>query len=100
ELAASIAAFGGADTMPPSLEIVSPTRQDWSAYPRIVLNYADGGSGINPTALRVSFNRALGDPAAGGRAAGADLTDLFFRKDEHAYIATLTPPLSFSNNLL
>ncbi len=100
EVAASIPAFDGADTTPPSLEIVSPTRQDWSAYPRIVLNYADGGSGINLSSLRVSFNRALGNPAAGGRAAGADITDLFFRKDEHAYIAALTPPLSLTNNFL
>ena len=86
--------------MAPTLEIVSPTMQDWSAYARVVLKYADGGTGINPSSLRVSFNRALGNPAAGGRAIGADVTDLFFRKDEHAYIAAFTPPLSFANNLL
>lgn len=100
ELTAGIASGGGPDTSPPSLEIVSPTMQDWSAYPRIVLDFADGGSGINPASLRVSFNRTLGNLAAGGRAAGADITDLFFRKDEHAYIAALTPPLSLPNNLL
>ena len=100
ELAATNPATGGPDTTPPSLEIVSPTMQDWSAYPRLVLNYADGGSGINPASLRVSFNRALGNPAAGGRAIGADITDLFFRKDERAYIAALTPPLSLTNNIL
>jgi len=100
ELSANIPTLGGADTTPPTLEIVSPTMQDWTAYPRIVLNYADGGSGINPASLRVSFNRALGNPAAGGRAIGADLTDLFFRKDDRAYIAALTPPLSLANNLL
>ena len=74
--------------------------QDWSAHARIVLNHADGGSGINPSSLRVAFNRALGNPAAGGRAAGADISDLFFRKDDHAYIAAFAPPLSFPNNLL
>ena len=100
EVAASVPATTGPDTTPPTLEIVSPTIQDWTAYARVVLNYADGGSGINPGSLRVSFNRALGDPAAGGRAAGTDITDLFFRKDGHGYIAALTPPLSFSNNLL
>ena len=100
ELTANVPASAGADAMPPSLEIVSPAMQDWSAYPRTVLNYADGSSGINPASLRVSFNRALGNPAAGGRAIGADLTDLFFRKDERAYIAALTPPLSLANNIL
>lgn len=100
ELAASAPSVDGPDATPPSLEIVSPVMQDWSAYARVVLNYADGGSGINPSSLRVSFNRTLGDPAAGGRAAGADITDLSFRKDDHAYIAALTPPLSISNNLL
>ena len=100
ELAASVPAAGGPDTTPPTLEIVSPTMQDWSAHARIVLNHADGGSGINPSSLRVAFNRALGNPAAGGRAAGADISDLFFRKDDHAYIAAFAPPLSFPNNLL
>ncbi|HAB18811.1 MAG TPA: hypothetical protein DCE44_20520, partial [Verrucomicrobiales bacterium] len=102
ELAAgSLSVAGsGPDLTPPELEIVSPSRQDWSAYARIVLNYADGGSGINPASLRVSFDRALGDPAAGGRAAGAEISDLFFRQDDHAYIAALTPPLSFQNNVL
>ena len=100
EIATSIPASGAPDTTPPTLEIVSPTLQDWTAYPRIVLNYADGGSGINPSSLRVSLNRAIGNPAAGGRAIGADLTNLFFRKDDHAYIAALAPPLSLANNLL
>jgi len=100
ELSASVPAVGGPDATPPTLEIVSPTMQDWSAHPRIVLNFADGGSGINPASLRVSFNRALGNPASGGRAIGADLTDLFFRKDDRAYIAALTPPLSLANNIL
>ena len=100
EIAATIPAAPGPDSTPPSLTIVSPAMQDWSAYPRIVLDYTDGGSGIDPASLRVSFNRALGNPAAGGHAAGADLTDVFFRKDEHACIAALTPPLSFANNTL
>jgi PKD repeat protein len=100
EISATIPAASGPDTTPPSLTIVSPTMQDWSAHPRIVLDYADGGTGINPASLRVSFNRPVGNLATGGRAAGSDLTDLFFRKDDHAYIAALTPPLSLSNNLL
>ena len=100
ELAGGFAADSGPDTTPPTIEIVSPTMQDWPAYARVALNYADGGSGINPSSLRVSFNRALGNPAAGGRVAGADIADLFFRKDANAYVAALTPPLSFLNNLL
>ncbi len=100
ELAAGIPSTNGPDSTAPSLEIVSPVMQDWTAYARVVLNYADGGSGINPASLRVSFNRALGNPAAGGRAAGVDISDLFFRKDDHAYIAAVAPPLSLPNNLL
>jgi hypothetical protein len=100
ELAAGIASFGGPDTTPPTLEIVSPTMQNWAAYSRIVLNYGDGGSGINPSSLRVSFNRPLGNPAADGRVAGADITDQFFRKDARAYIAALGPPLALPANTL
>ena len=100
EVAATIPPAGGPDTTSPTLAIVSPIQQDWSAYPRIVLDYADGGSGINASSLRVSMNRALGDPLAGGRAAGTDITDLFYRKDGNAFIAALAPPLALPNSTL
>jgi PKD repeat protein len=100
EVAAIIPSSGGPDTTAPMLTIVSPIQQDWWAYPRIVLDYADSGSGINASSLRVSMNRALGDPLAGGRVAGTDITDLFYRKDGNAYIAALAPPLALPNNTL
>ncbi len=95
ELAASVPAGTGADTTPPELEIISPTQQDQTAYARIVLHYADGGSGIAPASLRVSFNRAVG-----GRAANADFSDMFYRKDNRAYIAALTGAFTLPFNLL
>jgi len=82
----------GTDTDPPALDIVSPTSDEWSAFPRIVLHYADG-DGIDLSTLRVSFDQDLGDPLAGGRAAGADVSDLFFRKDGGVFVAALLPPL-------
>ena len=100
EVAATVPAAGGPDTTAPILAIVSPVQQDWSAYARIVLEYADGGSGINPASLRVSMNRALGNPAAGGRAADADISDLFYRKDGNGYIAAMAPPLALPNSTL
>jgi hypothetical protein len=100
EVAATIPPSGGPDTTSPTLTIVSPIQQDWSAYPRIVLDYADSGSGINASSLRVSMNRALGDPLAGGRAAGTDITDLFYRKDGNAFIAALAPPFALPNSTL
>lgn len=82
------------DTTRPILEVISPKPQDWSAYPRIVLTYADAGSGIDLTSLRVSFNRQLGsDP-------GSSPEDQSFRRDENAFIAAMSPPLSLSNNTL
>ena len=95
ELAAGVPASAGADIIPPDLEIVSPTMQDQTSYARIVLHYADGGSGIAPASLRVSFNRAVG-----GRAANADFSDLFFRKDNRAFIAALTGAFTLPVNLL
>jgi hypothetical protein len=100
EVAATIPPSGEPETTSPTLTIVSPIQQDWSAYPRIVLDYADSGSGINTSSLRVSMNRALGDPLAGGRAAGADITDLFYRKDGNAFIAALAPPMALPNSTL
>jgi PKD domain/FG-GAP-like repeat len=95
ELAANIAPTGGADTTPPSLEIVSPKMQDWSAYPRVVLDYADGGSGIDLSSLRVSFSPPLG---SGGP--GSAPEDQSFRRDETAFIAAMSPPLSLPSNTL
>lgn len=101
EVAATILATNGPDTTPPQLTIVSPVQQDWTAYARIVLDYADGGSGIDPASLRVSFNRQLGtNGAPGGRAADADISDIFFRRDSNAFISAMQPPLSLSNNTL
>jgi hypothetical protein len=101
EVPATIPATGGPDTNAPILQIISPVQQDWSAYPRIVLEYGDGGSGIDLASLRVSFNRQLGtNGAPGGRAADADVSDIFFRKDANAFISALQPPLSLSNNTL
>ncbi|MEX0741422.1 MAG: PKD domain-containing protein, partial [Phycisphaeraceae bacterium] len=101
EVAATLPPSGGPDTTSPTLTIVSPIQQDWSAYPRIVLDYADSGSGVDLATLRVSFNRQLGtNGAPGGRAADADITDLFFRKDGNGFISALQPPLSLSNNTL
>jgi hypothetical protein len=88
---------GSADVRSPDLEIASPTADEWSAFPRIVLHYADG-EGVDVSTLRVSFDAALGDPLAGGRAAGADLSDLFHRKDAGVYVLALEPPLSLPVN--
>jgi hypothetical protein len=101
EVAATIPPSGGPDTTSPTLTIISPIQQDWSAYPRIVLDYADSGSGVDLATLRVSFNRQLGtNGAPGGRAADADISDIFFRKDGNGFISALQPPLSLSNNTL
>jgi hypothetical protein len=101
-VAATIPPLTGLDTTKPFLDIVSPRMQDWSALPRIVLQYGDGGSGIDTATLRVSFNAPLGsgNSGTGGRAANADISDLFFRKDDKAYIAALQPPLSLATNTL
>ncbi len=95
EATARVPASAGTDTTLPDLEIISPTMQDQTPYARIVLHYADGGSGIAPASLRVSFNRAVG-----GRAANADFSDIFFRKDNRAYIAALTGAFTLPANLL
>ena len=97
EMNAKIPALTGPDTTPPLLEIVQPVVGDWSQYPRIVLAYGDGGSGINLASLNVSFNQPLG---GGVRPANANISDLYFRKDGNAYIAALQAPLSLPNNTL
>jgi len=95
ELAASVPPVAGSDNTPPALEIISPSRQDWSAYPRIVLGYADGGSGIDLGSLNVSFNFPLGNSGT-----GSIPEEQTFRRDESATIAALSPPLSLPNNTL
>ena len=100
EVAASVAALAEADTTPPELTIVSPIVQDWSPYPRIVLQYGDGGSGIDVASLAVSFDKDLGNPAGGGRAAGTDISDIFFRKDSRTYIAALAGAIKLTTGLV
>jgi len=95
EVAAGVPAIAGTDSTPPELEIVSPTMQGQTPFARIVLHYGDGGSGIDVASLRVSFDRAVG-----GRAAGADFSDLFFRKDKRAFVAALTGTFTLPLNLL
>ncbi|MBA2479270.1 MAG: VCBS repeat-containing protein [Planctomycetes bacterium] len=88
------AAVAGTDTTAPALAILGPTSEHWSADPRISLQYADGETGIDLASLRVSFNVALGtgNPATGGRAVGADISDLFERKDVGGYVFQLRAP--------
>ncbi|PYJ05710.1 MAG: hypothetical protein DME25_07970 [Verrucomicrobia bacterium] len=67
--------------------------------------YRSTAPGLAPTDRRVIKRVAISrhqdeGPLGSGRAAGADVTDLFFRKDDHAYIAALTPPLSLPVNTL
>ena len=85
---AMLPAAGGADTTAPELIIVSPTTESWSRYPRIVVQYADGGSGVDESTLSVSFDQPLGD----GTAAGANLVDRAYRHDRAAFIAPILPP--------
>ncbi|MBA3709823.1 MAG: PKD domain-containing protein, partial [Planctomycetes bacterium] len=88
------AAPTGADATAPTLAILGPTTDAWSANPRISLQYADGERGIDLSSLRVSFNVALGSgsTATGGRPAGADISDLFERKDAGGYVYQVRAP--------
>lgn len=100
ELAAMIPPPAGGDTTPPELVIASPTMQHWSAFPRVVLQYADGQSGVDPASLRLSFSAALGNPAAGGRAANTDVSDLAVWKDARVAVAAFGPPYALPANTL
>ncbi len=100
EVAASVPPVAVADTIPPELAIVSPITQDWSASPRVVLHYGDGGSGINLASLSVSFDKDLGLPGSGGRAAGTNVSDIFFRKDGSSYVAALAGALKLTTGLV
>ncbi|MDZ4781268.1 MAG: FG-GAP-like repeat-containing protein [Planctomycetia bacterium] len=82
EASASMPVLAGVDTTVPSLIILKPTPDEWSQYPEIVLQYADGGSGIDLSSLRVSFNRSFG-----GLPAGTDLSDSFVYKDDKLFLA-------------
>lgn len=88
------------DLTKPIIDILSPTTQDWAASPRILIHLADGGSGIALETLRVSFNRALGTPGAGGRPADADLTDLALAKQTNVFAAAFDPSLVLPTNLV
>lgn len=84
------------DATAPQLAIVAPTFEEWSRHPRIVLEYGDELSGIDLPSLRVSFDQPLGtgDPATGGRAVGADISDLFSRRDDGTWIYRLERDLA------
>ncbi|HVV85893.1 MAG TPA: FG-GAP-like repeat-containing protein [Kofleriaceae bacterium] len=95
EVSAATPGPAGADTVAPYLAIVGPTRQHWQASPRIVLQYADAQSGVDPSSIRVSFDAACGD-----RPAGADLGDLATWKDSRLFVAALVPPFTLPINTL
>jgi len=94
EVRAVAGTVSGPDTTAPSIHIVSPGAQDWYPFPRVVVQLADGQSGVDPLSIKVSFDRDLGSPTAGGRAAGADVSDLLLRRDSRVLIGALAPPLS------
>lgn len=97
EVTAIVPPAGGGDTDPPAITIVSPTEQDWHSYPRIVVHFADGGSGVDPASVRVTFDQDLGDPAAGGRAAGEDVSDLAYRLDSGVLVLAPADPYRFAD---
>jgi PKD domain/FG-GAP-like repeat len=92
-----VPAAGGGDAEPPAITIVSPTEQDWHPYPRIVVHLADGGSGVDPASVRVTFDQDLGEPAAGGRAAGEDVSDLAYRLDSGVLVLAPADPFRFAD---
>lgn len=65
EVLATTPPAGGADARGPELSILSPGLEAWSAHPRIVVSFADGGSGVDPASLSVTLDRAAGALAAG-----------------------------------
>ncbi len=78
----------------PVVDIVSPTDQTWWSHPRVVVHFSDGGSGVDPASVQLSFDEDLGNPGAGGRAAGQDVSDLAYRLDSGALVLALEPPLT------
>ncbi|MCH9684009.1 MAG: PKD domain-containing protein [Deltaproteobacteria bacterium] len=86
---------GGAESGEgPVVDIVSPTNETWWSHPRVVIHFGDGGSGVDPASVQVSFDEDLGNPAAGGRAAGDNVADLAYRLDAGALVLALEPPLT------
>jgi hypothetical protein len=65
EVSAMIPPADGVDATEPELDIVSPGAEWWSAHPRIVVTFADGGSGVDPSSLSVTLSQAAGSIAAG-----------------------------------
>ena len=94
-------AGGGADSSGPELEIISPSPREWGRNPQIVIYYGDGQSGIDINSLVVSLSQPLGSGSQsnGGRAANANIADLFTRKDSGVYIYPLHPETSLPGNL-
>jgi MYXO-CTERM domain-containing protein len=82
---------GGADTTPPVLEIIGPSSDEWSRFPRVVVTYGDGGSGVDPASIQVTLDQPLGD---GSHPAGTHIGDLAYRSDATAFVAPLAPPSS------
>lgn len=91
EVAGTRTGGGGEDTTGPEIEIHAPTVQAWGAAPKIVVHYADGGSGVDASSVRVSFDVPLG---GGARAAGADLSDLAYRRDGGVLVVPMPQDLA------
>jgi hypothetical protein len=72
----------------PELTIINPTHQSWSQFPRIVLHYADGGSGIELSSLSVSFDQPLSDETP----ANQNVAGRAFRRDANCCILPIRPP--------
>lgn len=95
EVRAVAPAAAGTDTQGPELDIVSPTSQWWSGFPRVVLAFADGGSGIDAASLRVSFDRA-----AGAVPAGSNLADRAWVRDDSALILEMDRGMALPSELV
>jgi hypothetical protein len=59
----------GVDTTAPEIAIVSPRAEAWSAHPRLVVTFADGGVGIDAESLSVTLDQAAGSIPAGAELA-------------------------------
>jgi len=101
-LTATVPPEEGPDLVPPFMDIVRPTLEDWSVFPSIVLLYGDGGSGLDLSSLQVRFNVPLGtgQPETGGRPANSDISDLFLVKNSGCYLNTLSPQLALPTDTL
>ncbi len=86
EVVASAPAAAGPDTAPPAIDIISPTVESWGASPRIVVAYADGGSGVDEGTLSITLSEA-----AGAITAGTNLADRALVVGAGAAIVALGP---------